>query len=286
MRDARAITKALGGMWAGSYGLARCPTHDDRKPSLKVSDDPDRRDGIDLHCFAGCSWQDVKAELARQGLIEFPAAAQRMLTRCFQTPRPKPKPQDSPARLELSPEDRTRIAVQIWTQSTPLPDTLGWRYFTERRGLHIGLLDPLDHALRWYERDKAIIGLMTCPAAGRPTGIHRTFLDHDGCKTERKMLGPMGIIRLSPDEQVTEVLGLCEGVEDGLAILLSGWGPVWVATCAGAIKNFPVLSGIESLTIFGDTDPTGMEAAAECADRWRERGCDVTISRPEGNCYD
>ena len=41
-----------------------------------------------------------------------------------------------------------------------------------------------------------------------------------------------------------------------------------------------------SLTIFGDTDPVGMEAALSCARRWKEGGCDVTISRPEGDCHD
>ena len=29
-----------------------------------------RRDGIDLHCFAGCSWEAVKSELQRQGLLD------------------------------------------------------------------------------------------------------------------------------------------------------------------------------------------------------------------------
>jgi hypothetical protein len=125
---------------------------------------------------------------------------------------------------------------------------------------------------------------MTDPLTNKPTGIHRTFLNPDGTKRDRKMLGPMGIIRLSRDH--AQGLGLCEGVEDGLAILLSGWSPVWAATCAGAIKNFPVLSGIEALTIFGDTDTVGMEAACICAERWREKGRDVTISRPEGDCHD
>jgi hypothetical protein len=70
MMDARTITKTLGGRWYGAYGLARCPAHCDREPSLKVRDDPRKNDGIDLHCFAGCTWQDVKAELTRQGLID------------------------------------------------------------------------------------------------------------------------------------------------------------------------------------------------------------------------
>ena len=31
MIGAHVLTKALGGRWCGSYGLARCPTHDDRE---------------------------------------------------------------------------------------------------------------------------------------------------------------------------------------------------------------------------------------------------------------
>ena len=44
---AQAIIQALGGRWHGTYGTARCPAHDDRTPSLKVRDDPNKRDGID-----------------------------------------------------------------------------------------------------------------------------------------------------------------------------------------------------------------------------------------------
>jgi putative DNA primase/helicase len=68
--DARALTIALGGRWCSRYGLASCPAHDDRSPSLKIKDDPRKSDGIDLHCFAGCRWQDVKAELRQRGLVE------------------------------------------------------------------------------------------------------------------------------------------------------------------------------------------------------------------------
>jgi putative DNA primase/helicase len=59
MTTGREVTKALGGRWCGSYGLARCPAHDDREPSLKIRDDARKLDGLDLHCFAGCDWQDA-----------------------------------------------------------------------------------------------------------------------------------------------------------------------------------------------------------------------------------
>jgi len=114
----------------------------------------------------------------------------------------------------------------------------------------------------------------------RPTGIHRTFLNEDGTKCERKMLGRAGVIRLSPDETVMLGLGIAEGVEDGLAVLLSGWSPIWVAGSTGAIRRFPVLDGIGSLTIFADADSAGLEAAQECEGRWAALGKEARISSP------
>jgi hypothetical protein len=102
----------------------------------------------------------------------------------------------------------------------------------------------------------------------------------DGAKLERKMLGLQGVVRLSPDCEVALGLGITEGIEDGLAVLLSGWAPVWAATSAGAIARFPVLAGIEALTIFADADGPGTRTADTCAARWRSAGVDVCISPP------
>jgi len=99
----------------------------------------------------------------------------------------------------------------------------------EHRTLDVRLLD-LDHALRWHCAKRAVVALMTDPVTGGPIGVHRTYLDPEGAKIERKMLGRRGVIRLSPDDAVTMGLGIAEGVEDGIAILLLGRSPVWVAT--------------------------------------------------------
>ncbi len=68
MTGAAEITKALGGRWHGSFGTARCPAHDDARPSLQLSDG----DGgaVIVHCHAGCDWRDIKAELRRRGLLD------------------------------------------------------------------------------------------------------------------------------------------------------------------------------------------------------------------------
>ena len=66
---ARRICESRGGKWSGARGMARCPAHDDRTPSLSVSLG---QKAILFHCFAGCDQQSVLAALAREG-FEAPA---------------------------------------------------------------------------------------------------------------------------------------------------------------------------------------------------------------------
>ena len=104
--DARGITKSLGGKWAGRYGLARCPVHNDRTPSLKISDDPRKDDGVDIHCFGGCRWRDVKDALVRGGLLpEFKPTS--FSTSFFTTP-----PLPAPDRADEA--ERVDLALKIW----------------------------------------------------------------------------------------------------------------------------------------------------------------------------
>jgi hypothetical protein len=120
----------------------------------------------------------------------------------------------------------------------------------------------------------------------RLTAVHRTFLSADGRSKApgqaKMMLGDArdAAIKLSPDDQVTAGLGICEGIETGLALLDRGWAPIWALGSAGGISRFPVLDGIEALTIFADQDETGTAAARTCADRWAAAGREVRIATP------
>jgi putative DNA primase/helicase len=268
MTDARTVTKALGGRWCGSYGICKCPVHDDRDPSLSIRDG--EHEPI-VKCHAGCDWRDVKDALRQSDLLDPFVPGQ--------APARKP----TPVRQPQAEEDakRTESALLAWNKAVPLRDTLGWRYFTERRGLHIGLLDDLSRALRWHQGAGAVLALMTDPATGEQTGVHRTYLNQDGTKRVRRMLGRQGVIRLSPDEEVESSLGLAEGLEDALRILLAGWRPIWVATCAGGIERFPVLPAVECLTVFADDGEPGIKAAETCVGRWLEAGRKAVIVPPK-----
>jgi putative DNA primase/helicase len=265
--DARAITLALSGQWQGSYGLCCCPSHDDGKPSLKVKDDPRKIEGVDVYCFGGCDWRDVKTALSRLGLIPEIGNGSSGWPHTAGTTSPPPK-KDSLLRVS-----------NIWRSSLPLTGTLGGDYLEQVRGLPIGDLGDVSHAIRFQKDMQAVISLMTDPVTNTITGVQRTFLNNDGTKRERMMLGSWGVVRISPDEDVTHGLGICEGVEDGIATLLRGWSPMWATCCAGMMAKLPVLSGIENLTIFYDRDKSGagLAAAEECAARWYTAGREVVL---------
>jgi putative DNA primase/helicase len=141
----------------------------------------------------------------------------------------------------------------------------------------VSALGDLSHALRWHGDDvNAVIALMTDAVSGAPCGVQRIFINpNDGSKVKKWMLGNAGAIRISRDEDVTLGLGLTEGIEDALSVLQFGWTPVWAASSADGIRKFPVLSGIEALTIHRNDNAVGIKAADECATRWHSAGREV-----------
>lgn len=182
------------------------------------------------------------------------------------------------------------LASTIWCEAVALAGGPGEAYLVAR-GLSLQRGAPLRFhpaCPRGADRLPAMVAKLTDPVSGEPCGVHRTFLKPDGSgkadvSPAKMMLGNAGTIRLSPDDEVTIGLGICEGIETGLAILQRiGWAPVWACGSAGAIAKFPALPGIESITIFADADDkgAGVRAAYECAQRWRDAGREATVTKP------
>lgn len=202
-------------------------------------------------------------------------------------PQPESRTWNEPARRQ----DRNEYWLTIWRECIPPAGTPAGAYLASR-----GLQLPPDAPIRFHpqcprQSDKlpAMITLMTDPVTNIPTGIHRTFLTPDGSgkaavEPAKMMLGAAGVIRLTPDEEITAGLGIAEGIETALAVMQRAhWRPVWATGSAGAIARFPVLGGIEAITIFADADDkngAGLNAAHECARRWHDAGRDAVVRRP------
>jgi hypothetical protein len=128
------------------------------------------------------------------------------------------------------------------------------------------------------------VALVTDILTHAPISLHRTWVRADGSKadvdTPRLLLGGHrkagGVIRLWPDEAVTTGLAVAEGIETALSVA-HVFRPVWAVIDAGNLARFPILDGIEALTIAVDDDPAGIRAAGECAERWAQADREATL---------
>jgi putative DNA primase/helicase len=136
----------------------------------------------------------------------------------------------------------------------------------------------------------AMICLVHNIRTNEPQAIQRTALTQGGTaikrngKTFRMTLGPMagGAIKIDPDERVEQGLCIGEGLETCLAGRQMGYAPVWALLSAGGVAQFPVLLGIDGLTIFGENDQRGQNETAirACAEQWLAAGKEVLTAWP------
>ncbi|MGI8896486.1 MAG: DUF7146 domain-containing protein [Casimicrobiaceae bacterium] len=179
--------------------------------------------------------------------------------------------------IPAKPREAYELARAIWNECVPLDGTAGADYLHQRACAFPGRYADLRfHAslfcTRAARRLPAIVCRVSTAVGNRGVGIHRIFLDPAGSdRAIAKMrLGSADdpvCIRLFADEDISYGLAIAEGVETALAAARL-YAPVWATIDAGQMAKFPVLAGIETLTIFADHDPAGLRAARECASRW------------------
>ena len=75
---------------------------------------------------------------------------------------------------------------------------------------------------------------------------------------------------------MTTGLAVAEGIETALSAAIA-FTPIWSTVDKDNLSKFPVLNGIEALTIFADHEPGGIAAANKCADRWLGAGREVRV---------
>ncbi len=277
---AAAIAAALGGEAYRDRILAPGPGHSRADRSLSVMLDPLAPDGFTVHSFAGDDWRDCRNHV-RHVLGLGPWQPHRSAP-----PRP---PTRVVARSYDGAGDRIASALCFWSEARDPRDTLATVYLASRG---LTLSDNIaGDVIRFHPKLKfggicvgAMVALFRDVASNEPCGIHRTFLDGEGRKLDRKMLGRAryAAIKLDADENVTLGLHIGEGLETCLAARLAGFGPVWAAGSASAIAAFPALSGIEAIAVLGEVNDGGANyrAAQACAARWIEAGQEAFIVAP------
>lgn len=285
MTEARRITLALKGRWHGRYGLACCPAHGDRRPSLSLSDGRDGR--LLAQCKAGCDFAAVLDALRGLGLVAGRGTV----------------PRSDPAELarhaaeqRREAERRERQARDVWDGALPLHGTIAETYLRRARGITCALPDSLRfHPACWHgataTRHPALVARVD---GGDRFAVHRTWLRADGLgkaaiDPAKAMLGATlgGAVRLA---QGPDALAVAEGIETALSLLcgpLRGAVAVWAALSTSGMSGLrlppPPPGAPAALVIASDGDSPGRAAGHALATRASALGWSVTLfPAPDG----
>ena len=246
--EGRHLVEALGGRWTPAGGLCRCPAHADHSPSLSVRQGRCR---LLLHCFAGCTAEDILAALARERLLVPGAAAAAAV---------------SPASAA---RDLSQAALRVWGAARPIARSPVAAYLGGRA------IETDDPGLRYLARTphgpkpltqfrRAMI------AAVRDNhglvAVHRSFLDPRqprlaSLAEPRCGLGRFGrgAVRLGG---IGRKLGLAEGIETALSVSQLFGLPCWATLGTERFALIELPPGVEALALFLDHDAGGRRAEA------------------------
>jgi hypothetical protein len=271
--NARAIVSALHGKWSSRHGMCRCPTHEDRTPSLSVTTTREGR--VLLHCFAGCAGGDVIATLRGMGL--WPDGGPR-----------RERVRLTPERPDQATMRRQRRARALWDAAIPIAGTLGEVYL-HRRGV---ARPPLPASLRFIARlehntrptrHPALIAAVH-DSSDDVCAIQRIWLSDDGrakaaLDPAKAGLGPMGdgAVRLGAP---SAMMGLAEGVETAMSASSMFSLPVWATLGASRLKSVWLPAICRSVVIFADNGESGLRLAHEAAARFRRQGRKAVVQAP------
>jgi Toprim domain len=202
------------------------------------------------------------------------------------------------AEIERRDNDETRKrsapAIAVWDDAGD-PRVPRVKRYLDSRGIELsddiaGRVVRFHPACPWrgddgdLQRRPAMITAFRSITNDRLVAVHRTLLSDDGRKLGRKMLGPVAgaAMKIHADVDVEQGLTVGEGFETCLAGRQLGFRPVWALGSANAIGAFPVLSGIDALTILAETDDSGDNArnARKCARAWVTAGREASIVMP------
>jgi Toprim domain-containing protein len=260
--DAQHIAQVFGGDVINRHSvLIPGPGHSPADRSLSIKADPSARGGLIVHSFANDDWKDCRDYVLGRLGVDWKASSKR-------------------PRVISSQPDMKESALRLWRETIDIDGTPAQLYLRSRKiELPASALDVRFHPSCPFGTDRhpCIVALYRDIRTNEPRAIHRTAISSTGEKIDRKALGPKGrcAIKFSPDDDVHGGLTISEGIETALAGMALGFRPAWALGDAGEIGKFPVLPGVECLTILVDNDDTGRARALECSQRWTADGREV-----------
>jgi hypothetical protein len=258
--DAQQIVKQLGGHWHGSYGMARCPSHQDSSPSLSIAQG---RKGPVFKCWAGCDFRDIMASLRALNIDVHRTEIER---------------EPAPATYSVS------LVEGIWSRTRAAAGTLGERYLRAR---HL----PLNPRVRFSPN--IIFGKDDNRRSGpgivvpmhhedRLVGVQRIFLDPEDREhygrfkpvlcTDRR--AAIQLARAGP------VLALTEGWEDALAYMQLNGTPAWAIPGVEWLANTAIPASVQNLLLAFDNGEAAEAAFARHASELAVRGRTVQLDQP------
>jgi len=276
------IAHALGGRRTARGWLCPCPAHKDRSPSLTVVDGDNGRPVF--HCWAKCTFKEVRAALADKGLWSNHMAP-------LDRQEADRRRREREAREEAENKAREAEALAVWRNACPIEaHDLAGRYLRAR-----GFLPPFPPCLRQGThrsssgREWPAMVAGACRYPGRAVvAVQVTPLAEPGrkawSKPSRITTGrlPGAAVRVSPWREGQRVV-LTEGVEDALAVAaacpdVAAWAVLGTANAATVQLPHRAL-----VTLCLDGDDAGQKATATAMKALRSSGHDVLVAAlPDG----
>ncbi len=208
------------------------------------------------------------------------------------------RPAAPPAVAIQPPGKSSDLWRRPWLSARPIVGTLAEAYLGNRgsrfddatgRVLRFAQQHPRRSPAGHLERHPALLCLLSDIRTGEPCGTVNVYLQANGSDRIRDRKGKTSwgrasgsAVMLSAFDEPSLGLTLCEGVETGIALLMAGIAPVWCCGGAANLASFPILAGIEALTVAADADAPGQRAAETAAQRWRAAGRKVVVIAPPG----
>jgi len=273
LNAAEQATKRLGGQWHGSYGMAKCPAHNDKTPSLSIQAG---HSAVLYHCFAGCSNEAVIAALRTGGFRSDIADERR------------------PTAFDRTAEQKRRaLALDIWDKARSVRNTPAALYL-ERRGIHANGHCRFDPASKTNEIVDGERRTLTFPALVLPihddtqlVAIQRVFLTDEGAKAAisapKKILGSVGGGAIRLGAKPRDILNLAEGFEDAQsAIQMNGLSHCWAVAGTARYGLLDIPDSVQRIRIFSQHGPEAAQAIESARDHLTAMRRSLEVIMPPG----